>query len=133
MSRIIIDKDEVSKDSGYRNFISFVFIEYFGENDLTLKECSEILGISSSKFRSFLIDKGYTPKQGGNPDPIGRKRSVNIFKIVKEKTKFVFPWCAFYYYYNRIGLTTYELAIFFGISQSLVIKYMKEYEIERNK
>ena len=130
-----ISIEQKTKDAGFRNFTSFVFICYHGQGiRLSLKKCSQMLGVSSSKFRSSLVKRGWPPVTSKkNPSVMLKKRKLYIWAIVKEKTSFIFPWCAIYIFYVKYGMTTYEIASILGVSQFYVLKLMDEYGIERRK
>jgi len=56
-----------------------------------------------------------------------------ITAIVKEKTPFIFPWCAIYIYYIKYEMTAGEIANVLGISEFSVLKLLKKYGIKRRK
>jgi len=128
-----IDEDQKAKEAGFRNFVSFAFICYYGEK-FSQRKCSSIIGISHHKFRNSLIRRGWrtrNKKEASRPKP--KKRRMGLWKKVKENTPFIFPWCCIYIYYSKYLLTTYETASIIGISQTSVIKLMKKYKIPRRK
>jgi len=130
--RTEIDVDERAREAGYRNFTSFYFSRYMPEDGWTLQKCGKILDVSASKVRTAALGRGWKVKtRSSNPKPF--KRKLYIWQKVKERTPFIFPWCAIYYYYVICTLTTYEVAKVLGISQASVLKLMNKYGIERRK
>lgn len=123
------------KDVGFRNFTSFVFTYYHGQEiRLSLKKCSKMLGVSSSKFRSSLIKRGWPPVTSKKkPSAVPKKRKLYIWAIVKQKTPFIFPWCAIYIMYVKYEMTTYEIANILGVSQFYILNLMDKYKIKRRK
>lgn len=135
MSNRNIDIEERAKNLGFRNFTSFVFIKYLGiEDTIPMRKCSNLLKMSPNKFRASIIERGWRPKnrsQCVRPKP--KKRKLYITKIVRNRTKFHFPWCCIYVYYWRYEMTTYEVAKALGVSQFYLLKLMKKYGIKRRK
>ncbi len=130
-----IDIEERALKAGYRNFKSYVFIRYFGEeNPIPMRQCGGELGVSYSKFKSCLVERGWSPKsrsQCVRPKP--KKRRLYIWAIVKRRTKFIFPWCAIHIYYWKFEMTTHEIAKALGVSQFYILKLMKRYKIKRRR
>jgi len=133
LSEIRVDEDERAKEHGFRNFISFAFIVYYGRK-LSLKKSSSIIGISHHKLRNSLLKRNWktrNKKQVIRPKP--KKRRMGLRDKIRRNTPFIFPWCCLYVYYHKYFLTTYEVASQVGISQSSVVKLLKKYKIPRRK
>ena len=126
-----VNIDMKSREAGFRNFTSFVFIFYFGRKE-SLWECARIIGVSYHKMRTSVIrrnwpirEKSRVPRKTGN--------RLDLYAKVKYRTEFIFPWCAVHSYYYKRLLTTYEVANVIGISQTSLIKLMDKWKMKRRK
>jgi len=126
-----INEEEVAHELGYRNFVSLISILYYKEKRPLIYIQKET-GLSKSKIRSEMVKRGFKLRRRGllpgvSPD---NKRKINIEAIIKNKTDFIFPWCAIYSFYNKNLMTGGEIADLLGISSFVVYKLMKKYGIK---
>lgn len=125
-----IDEEEVAKESGFRNFTSFISIYYYGEK-CSLKECGKVLGVSATKIKSSISKRGFPLRNRGLRPGVApsKKRSIDINGRIRQTTPYFFSWCALYNYYDRFQLTTYEISDIVGISQPVILRLLRKYKI----
>jgi len=130
-----VDEEAKAKEAGYRNFASFVGLCYYGRK-LSLNDCGKLIGISRNKMKTSMVKRGFSIRRRG-PVPgsfLGvKRRKVNFDEIIKAKTSFIFPWCVLHVYYERYFLTTKEIGLCLGVSQTFVCKLLKKYKIHPRK
>ena len=129
-----VDEEKQARKAGFRNFISFACMSYYCKN-LSLKDSGKIIGISATKVKSSLIKRGFELRKPGplpGTAPL-KKRKVDVWAKTREYTPFMFPWCAFYIYYEKYFLTSHEISKIMKISQPLVCKFLRKYNIPVRK
>lgn len=131
IQRFSIDEDELSTEKGFRNFTSFVAINYY-QNKLSLKGCAELLGVSPTKIKTSILKRGFNLRSRGLRPGVApkKKRSINFTARVREHTPYLFPWCALYVYYDKFKLTTYEISDIIKVSQPVILRYLRKYKIK---
>lgn len=128
-----INLDQRAKCFGFRNFVSFAFINYYDKR-LSPKECAKILNISVTRFRQELISRGWpvrSYKQASHPSP--KKRKLHIKDKIKRHTNFSSTREALETLYLEYNLTTYQGAEVLHISQTSFLRLLKKYKIRRKK
>ena len=129
-----VDEEEKAKEAGFRNFISFAAIFYYGKK-FSLKNSGEVIGVSASKMRTSLEKRSFPLRKAGLiPGTAPKeKRRVDIWAKVRENTKFNSPKEAFRVLYEEYFLTSYEVGDVLKISQPLVCKFLRKYGIKVRK
>ena len=129
-----VDEEALVKKAGYRNFASFVGIHYYAKK-LSLSKCGELIGVSKNKMKTSMLKRGFSLRKRG-PLPgtsSGGGRRINVYRLVRTRTPFIFPWCALHVYYEKYLLTTREIGLCLGVSQPFVCKLLKNYGIKARK
>ena len=129
--RSTFNLDEKAQDAGFRNFTSFIVICYYGKK-MSLKDCGRILKVSDTRVKKSMLKRNFelraSGRKPGSSLPNIAKR-IDIGKKVRENTKFIIPEQAFREMYEEWFLTTYQIAQALRISQTLVVKKLREYNI----
>jgi|GEM_PF-6054546 len=125
-----IDEEKKVRKFGFRNFRSFAAICYYKDKK-TLVECGKIIGVSSGKMRSSLIERGFSPRRKGLLPGIApiKKRRVDVWQKIRENTIFDSPQQALSIYYEKYLLTTKEIGDILKISPPFVCKLLRKYKI----
>jgi hypothetical protein len=131
---LLIDEDELAKDLNFRNFISFI-AKYYLQEKLSLKECGVLLGVSSFKIKTSLLERGFELRKPGivpgNAPKL--KRSVDLHERVRIYTSFKSPEEAFHVLYEEYFLTSYEIAKILKVSPPFVCKCLRNFGINLRK
>jgi len=133
-----IDLDSRASEAGFRNFMSFAFVHYYGSKK-TIKICASIIDVSPSTMRNGLILRCWpirSPSQAQTHVTRGapkKKRMVDVWGRIRENTPYIFPWCALHVYYEKYSLTAYEIAPIIKISAPLIYKLLRKYGIKVRK
>ncbi len=126
-----VNIDIKSREAGFRNFTSFIFIFYFDKKK-SLWECARIIGVSYHKLRTSVIRRGWPIREKSQvPRKTGNR--LDLYAKVKYRTEFTSPKRAIHSYYYKRLLTTYEVANVIGISQTSLIKLMDKWKMKRRK
>ena len=129
-----LDIEALVKKEGYRNFRSFIAMSYYDQK-YSLKQCAELIGISSFTIKNHMKKNGFEVRQPGPlpgtvPVNSGKK---NLGTIVRSKTYFKSAKVAIGTMYMNYHLNTYEIAETLGVSQTFICKKLKEYGINTRK
>lgn len=129
-----VDEEEAAKECGYRNFLSFAAYEYYAEKN-SLYISGKKIGISSTKMKSSLIKRGLRIRTRGRLPGKSpkKKREVDVWRLTRENTQYIFPWCVLYIYYEKYWLTSYEISSILNMSQPFVLKLLHSYGINVRK
>jgi len=131
---LLIDEDELAKDLGFRNFVSFI-ARYYLKEKRSLKECGVLLDVSSSKIKDGLLKRGFELRKPGlipgNAPKL--KRKVDLREKVRIHTDFSSPEEAFHVLYEEYFLTSYEIAQVLKISPPFVCKCLRGFGIKLRK
>jgi len=134
MNRNIIDEDLLARNKGYRNFTSFISINYYVRK-FSLKECGNLIGVSAFKIKAAMLERGFELRKPGPLPGTAPKisREINLSEVIKRRTIFKDPAYAFGVLYEQYLLTISEIATVLKISPTLVRKCLKKYGIAARK
>ena len=123
--------DQNAQNAGFRNFTSFIAICYY-EKKMSLKDCGRILKVSHTRVKKSMLKRSFELRASGrligSPRP-SPPNKIDIGQKVRENTNFIIPEQAFRVMYEEWFLTTYQIGQAVNISQTLVVKKLREYNI----
>ncbi len=126
-----IDIEKRCREKGYRNFISFISLNYYVYKFST-KKCGELLDLSDYKIKEEMKARSFERRQPG-PLPGTKLRKgarKDLDEVVMRKIGVKTARLGLKVLYCEYYLSACEISKLLNVSQSLILKRLREYGIQ---